>query len=265
MKYGLRLEGFPRDDICNPSNLSTSELATLRESLVKGTCGFKPLLAADKALLQTMVDEQERRGKNPWGKRKRRNDAGKPRKKQKNMEPTMRLGSTPPSCSPFDHQVNEMNSTIQSDSDGEETCDDGTQPENGAGQPRKMIGKHALNAANQVHQNMTTSSRSLTSTKVAQCSSSVSATATASSSAHVVAYPAPTAHTLDAGTNTTSRRTQYREVVHLIAEAQSAHRLFNFEGDSDSESGEEELDDPITHLSKCLNARDSSPKYQAWS
>lgn len=263
MKYGLRLEGYPRDDICDPSNLSTSELVTLRESLVKGTCGFKPLLAADKALLQTMVDEQERRGENPWGKRKRRNDAGKPRKKQKNMEPTMRLGSTPPSCSPFDHRVNETNSTLQSDSDGEETRDDDTDPEIDAGQPRKMIGKRALNAANQVRRNMATSSRSLTSMKVAQCSSSVSATATASSSAHVVAYPVPTARTLDAGTNATSRRTQYREVAHLTPEAQPAHRLVDCKGDS--ESGEEELDDPRIHLAKCLNAWGGSPEYQAWS
>ena len=69
----------------------------------------------------------------------------------------MHLGSTPHSCSPFNHQVNETNSTIQSDSDGDETCNDDTDPENGAGQPCKMIGKHALNAANQVCQNMATS------------------------------------------------------------------------------------------------------------
>ena len=105
--------------------------------------------------------------------------------------------------------------------------------------------------------------RALTSTKVAQSSSSLSATATASSSAHVVTYPVPTARSLDAGTNATSRRTQYHGATHLIPEAQPAHRLANYE--DDSESGEEELDDPISHLAECLNTRNDSPEYQAWS
>ena len=101
--------------------------------------------------------------------------------------------------------------------------------------------------------------------KVSQCLSSMSATATASSSAHIVTYvpSAHCTHTLDAGTNATSRHTQYHEVAHLNPMAQPAHRLVNCEGNS--ESGEEELDDPMTHLAKCLNTHDSSPEYQAWS
>lgn len=111
LKYNLQLVGFPRKEICDPSNLSVKELYTLQESLQNGTCGFKPLPDEERDALQAMVDEQERSGKNPMGKRKRRNDAGKPRKKARTLAPTVQLGSTdtpPPSCSSPDHENHEI-------------------------------------------------------------------------------------------------------------------------------------------------------------
>ena len=111
LKYGLQLVGFPRKEICDPSNLSVRELHTLQESLQNGTCSFKPLPDEERDALQAMVDEQERSGKNPMGKRKRRNDAGKPRKKARTLTSTEQLGSTdtpPPSCSSPDHENHEI-------------------------------------------------------------------------------------------------------------------------------------------------------------
>ena len=91
LKYGLNLVGYPHDEICDPSNLTVDELFALRETLQKGTCGFKRLPDSDKDALQLTVDEQERRGENPWGKRKRRSDAGKPKKKRNISEPSVHL------------------------------------------------------------------------------------------------------------------------------------------------------------------------------
>lgn len=128
LKYNLHLVGYPREEICDPSNLSVKELYTLQESLQNGTCSFKPLPVADRDALQVMVDEQERSGKNPMGKRKRRIDAGKPRKKGQTAASTMQLGSTdlpPPSCSPSDHQNHE----IQCDADIEGMDISGMHPE----------------------------------------------------------------------------------------------------------------------------------------
>ena len=190
LRYKVSLEGFPRDKICDPSNLSASELTTLRESLVNGTCGFQKMLPADVASLRAKVEEQVKRGENPWGKRKRRNDADKSRKKQKIPESTesaIHHSSPSRSCSPSDYQVHEPSSTVESDSDAEDTS-----PDNGAGGLRKFIGKRALNAANPAH----------CSSSVSATATAVSATATASSSA---ACPAPTPST---GTNATLGRTQ---------------------------------------------------------
>jgi len=68
LKYNLRLVGYPREEICDPSDLSVSELFALRNSLEKGTCTFKHLPDADRDVLEAMVKEQERNGENPWGK-----------------------------------------------------------------------------------------------------------------------------------------------------------------------------------------------------
>jgi len=141
LKYNVQLVGFPRADICDPSDLSVKELNTLHESLQNGTCTFKPLQAEDRGALEVMVDEQERSGKNPWGKRKHRSDAGKPRKRRQISGPTVRLGSTgplPPSCSSLDYQ----NPERECDSDVEEMSISGTHPD--TEQPRKLVHKHSL-------------------------------------------------------------------------------------------------------------------------
>jgi len=65
MRYGLHLEGYPHEDICDPSNLSVSELFALHKSLLQGTCGFKPLPEADMDALQAIANEQERMGGDP--------------------------------------------------------------------------------------------------------------------------------------------------------------------------------------------------------
>jgi len=136
--------------ICDPSDLTVSELYVLRVSLEKGICTFKPLPAANREALQAKVNEQVENGENPYGKQKRQDDAGKAKKKRRLLKLTVDHGSSyPPSDS------------------NEDTPIDNVCPEIGLGQPHKVIHKHALNAP-----------------KVAQCSSSMSTTATASSSAH---------------------------------------------------------------------------------
>src|SRR5882757_2563422 len=77
IKFGLHLVGYPREDICDPSNLTVGELYALRESLQKGTCSFKPLSDADRDALRAKADEQERNGINSYGKRKRQSNASK--------------------------------------------------------------------------------------------------------------------------------------------------------------------------------------------
>ena len=115
LRYNLQLVGFPRADICDPSDLSVKELNTLHKSLQNGTCTFKLLQAEDRSALEAMVDEQERSGKNPWGEQKNQSDAGKPRKQRELSGPTVRLGSTgppPPSCSSSQNPEREFDSDI---------------------------------------------------------------------------------------------------------------------------------------------------------
>jgi hypothetical protein len=106
-----------------------NELFALRESLQKGTCSFKQLSGADKNALQLVVDEQERNGENPWGKRKstgkrkHSDDTGKPKKKQKISKTTAVGNINPylPSEVSTGDPVHEMYSEVQSDSDGDDT------------------------------------------------------------------------------------------------------------------------------------------------
>ena len=126
------------------------ELIKLRESLKDGKCAFKPLPAADKDALQVVVDEQERNGGNPWGKRKRRSDAGKPKKKRKNLASIVRLNSTdpapPPSCTSSDQQEAQDDMThdnmMHDEFNFDNTSDGGTSPEDEL--PRKLIQKRSL-------------------------------------------------------------------------------------------------------------------------
>ena len=129
----------------------------LRESLVNGTCRFKRLLPAEMEALRSTVNEQQEKGENPYGKRKRRNDAGKSRKRQKIAESTMRHSTSPPS----DHQIHEASPTVQSDSDGEDTGSEDTGHEHGARQACETIGKRAVNTANPVRRNMTSTNPTL--------------------------------------------------------------------------------------------------------
>jgi len=68
LKYDLQLVGYPQEVICDPSDLTVSELYALRVSLEKGICTFKPLPAADREALQAKVNEQVENGENPYGK-----------------------------------------------------------------------------------------------------------------------------------------------------------------------------------------------------
>jgi hypothetical protein len=146
------LEGFPRKEICDPSNLSVDELIKLFESLKDGKCAFKPLPAADRVVLQAMVDEQESNGANPWGKRKRRSDAGKQKKKRKNSASIMHLSSTgsvpPPSC------TSEAHDDMIHDESDDDMSDGGTCPEDK--QPRKIIQKRSLKVVAQHSSSMST-------------------------------------------------------------------------------------------------------------
>jgi hypothetical protein len=132
LKYGLHLVGYPRKEICDPSNLTVNELFALQESLQKGTCSFKRLPDADKSALQLMVDEQERNGENPWGKRKRQDNTSKPKKKRK-------TNPHPPSEISAGLLIQETHSTVQSDSDHDDTSN---------GDAHKSIHKPTLKAAN---------------------------------------------------------------------------------------------------------------------
>ena len=115
LKYGLCLVGYPRDEICDPSNLSTNELFALRESLQKGTCTFEHLSDADKEALRAAVNEQERRGENPWRKQKCQSDFGKSKKTRKISDPTVPLGST---------SIHTYSAQHDLDSDNEHSADD---------------------------------------------------------------------------------------------------------------------------------------------
>ena len=107
--------------------------------------------------LRSSINEQQEKGENPYGKRKRRNDAGKSRKRQKIAESTVRHSTSPPS----DNQIHEASATVQSDSDGEDTGGEDTSPEYGARQACKTIGKRALNAPNPVHHTMISTNATL--------------------------------------------------------------------------------------------------------
>ena len=143
MKYGLQLFGYPREEVCDPSNLSTNELFTLRDSLQTGTCSFEHLPDADKDALKAVVDEQEKRGENPWRKRKRRSDFGKSKKTRKISDPTVPLGSTSVHTHPAQHDLNSDNEHLVDD-DGI-GLDDGFGLDNGP--PQNVIHKRSVNAA----------------------------------------------------------------------------------------------------------------------
>ena len=135
--------GYPRKEICDPSNLTANELFALQESLQKGTCTFKRLPDADKNALQLMVDEQERNGENPWGKRKRQDNTSKPKKKRKISASTVLSNANPhlPSDISAGHLIQETYSTVQSDSDSDDRS-------NGNKRSHKIIHKHTLKVAN---------------------------------------------------------------------------------------------------------------------
>ena len=121
LKYGVKLVGYPCEDICDPSNLTVNELFALRESLQKGTCSFKRLSECEKGTLQLRVEEQEQNGENPWGKRKRQDNTHKPKKKRKILESTV-LSSTnphPPSEISTSHPIQDMYLAVPSDSDSD--------------------------------------------------------------------------------------------------------------------------------------------------
>ena len=155
-----------------------------------------------------MVNEQVENGENPYGKRKRRYDAGKARKKRRQL--TVDHGSSYP----------------PSDSD-EDTPMDNVRPELGLEQPRKVIHKCALNAL-----------------KGAQCSSSMPTTATASSSssAHGIGIVATTPST-GVGATTTAHSKESTRLPKVLP----AHRLVNSSNDSESgeEEFKSEDDDEV--------------------
>jgi len=268
------LVGYPRDNICDPSNLTVKELFTLRKSLQTGTCSFKQLPGADKKALELIVNEQERNGENPWGKRKRRNVVDKPKKKKKISESTVHLGSTDPHQPPssLGHQIEEdMNSMVQSDSDSDDTSDSIIRPENRIGWPRKMIHKHTPKVANPVVRgNTSTSSRSLTNMKVARCSSSIYTSASASSDAHMagpatrpVSITPSTTPSTGVNAMTTAERTKELhsgciEGSGLFPNVLPAHR--SIDHDDDLESGEDEIEWD-THLARCIKSLGDSLVY----
>ena len=149
LRYEVKLEGFPREEICDPSNLSVDELTKLRESLKDGTCHFRELSPEEINTLRATIDKQTKDGENPWGKRKRRSDAGKPKKKRKTDAPTVRLGGpdpepVPPSCNSSDYQEdNIMLDAFNYDYDS--ASDSSTRPADE--QPRKLIQKRSLKVA----------------------------------------------------------------------------------------------------------------------
>lgn len=124
------------------------ELTKLRESLKSGECAFKILSPAERDELQAMVDEQHKNGKNPWGKRKRRSDAGQPKKKRKTSAPIVRPGSTEPvpptSCNSSDYQEAQDN-MLHDAFDYDDISNSGTCPEDEL--PRKVIQKRSLKVA----------------------------------------------------------------------------------------------------------------------
>ena len=234
----MHLVGYPREDICDPSYLSLRELLTLRESLEKGTCSFQPLPDADREALQLVVDEQERMGENPWGKRKRRNDAGKPKKKR-----TVRLGSTdshPPFRSSLGNETQvEMNSD---NSDIDDTPNGDTSHVNRTGQPRPVIRKRTLKVANPTAVHANTSA------------------ASASSSAHRAGPPARPAHPRSV-TPVLGVKTR-AGVEHTCGDGSKqlhdglgARRSGRYE---DYSSGEEEVD-LDTYLERSLRWSDDTP------
>jgi len=235
------LVGYPQDIICDPSDLTVSELYALRDSLEKGTCTFKRLPDADRVELQAMVDEQVENGENPYGKRKRRKDAGKSKskskKKRKLSKSTVDCGSThPPSDS--DEDTNE-------DTD-EDTPNDIVHPEIGLGQQRKIVHKRALNAP-----------------RVAQCSSSISTTAIASSIAHGAGIAAPVSATPSTGVGATT--TAHSEQSTRLPKVLPARGFVN--SSDDLESGEEfesEDDDDDDDNDGSIPYLRGSPKFREW-
>ena len=147
----MQLVGYPRTEICDPSNLTVNELFTLRESLQKGTCCFKKLSDADKSALQLRVEEQERNGENPWGKRKRQDNTHKPKKKRKILQSTV-LSSTnphPPSEVSSSHPIQDMYLAIPGDSDSDsDNSDDSDKGSNNNTRYQKATQKATRKVAN---------------------------------------------------------------------------------------------------------------------
>lgn len=234
VKYGVRLVNYPRADICDPSNLTVNELHALRKSLQKGKCFFECLSDAERDALKAVADEQEQNGKNPYGKRKRRCDAGKSKKKRKISTLEVHLGTTnadPPSCSSSD------------DSDDDKLSDGGISHE--PGPPRRIIHKRPLKEARPAVQYADLPASSISST-----------------SAHASSTcPAPITPSVDRTATSTA------EHYHYYANIGPATLPGCGSADSDnSESGEDELDwtrhddDPIAHLDSCIESLEDSPE-----
>lgn len=126
------------------------------------------------------------------------------------------LGSTdlhPSSCSSSGHQIQEeMNLSVQNDSDSDVISNSNISPENRIGQ-HKIIHKCTLKPAipTAVCGNISVSSRSLTSMKVAHCSSSVPTPASASSNTHIAGLatcPVSITPSMDVITTTTGGHSQ---------------------------------------------------------
>ena len=236
-----------------------SELFELRKSLQDGKCSFKRLPDADKKALQETVDEQERYGQNPWGKRKRRSDAGKPKKKRRISESTAHLSSTyPPSCSSSDHETHGEMNVGRTDSGDESASDGGISPE--FGRPQTVVPKRSLKIVNPVavRGNLSVSSRSLTSVKPMHRSSGKSTSASAFSSALVArpfivpAFIAPVVGVREMARG--DYRGRHSEQLPKVFPTYES--LIHY---YDSESEEEEFveqcvydedDDPIAHLAR---------------
>ena len=238
VKFGVHLVGYPQEDICDPSNLMVNELYALHESLQKGACVFKPLSDAERDALRAVANKQERDGKNPYGKRKRRSDAGKLKKKRKTStsEVHCTTDAHPPSCASSD------------DSDNDDLSDGGISHETGL--HRRMI--RPLKAARPTvrRANLSASSRSLASTEVAS-SASTSAHASSTRPAHASSTcPAPI-------TPSVGRRATPTTGPATLPACGSADSY-------ESESGEDELDwarhsnDPIAHLDRCIESLEDS-------
>lgn len=88
LNYGIELVGWTYDNFVNPSKLSTSlgPLTTLYDALKSGECKFVKLSPAELKERETAYRAKQASGEVQVLKRKRRSDAGKPRKKAKSQK-----------------------------------------------------------------------------------------------------------------------------------------------------------------------------------